>query len=409
MSKTSYPAIELPTEDRMSTQMLDIYHLRPFWNQSALSWQLAYCGRDIVDTFCDDSPDNILAFPADLHIDYPDLIIELDGKRTRIFNKYPELDLVNEIAVNLLVGNTLSMREWRLFALSHSGVKVVVGTMEDKALQELIEAAIVRVARMWASRYQGWELFERLVSLYENQPILSSRSSESVKNQAYSTPIPLAYLASYLAGIDENSTVYEPTAGHGALLIAANPLNCCVNELDQHRCNELRKQGFVQITSFDAASKSPVFKPGWDKVIINPPFGRKSTTNGHETYYWGQFNTKQVDQAIIMRSLLSMKPDGQAALILAGQMGKEARRSDGYNSLSCRAFWKYLYENYNITRHISIAGKVYSRQGARFPIDLVIISGVGESKLSLPAVEVPKVFESYSQLRELFNDEQAQK
>ena len=59
--------------------------------------------------------------------------------------------------------------------------------------------------------------------LLQRQPNLSVRSSTSVLQQAYSTPIPIAYLASALAGIDGKTTVYEPTAGNGALLIGANP------------------------------------------------------------------------------------------------------------------------------------------------------------------------------------------
>lgn len=104
------------------------------------------------------------------------------------------------------------------------GHEALPGSPEAKLVDESVEAAVVRVARaIIKNSPTTHEAYEQLVDLLERQPKLGVRSSTSVLQKAYSTPIPVAYLASTLAGIDAQTTVYEPTAGHGALLITANP------------------------------------------------------------------------------------------------------------------------------------------------------------------------------------------
>jgi hypothetical protein len=121
------------------------------------------------------------------------------------------------------------------------GETVAPGMAVTKLIDESIEASLVRVARGIVEQSKKTrEAYDRLVELHQRQPILSVRSSTSILQQAYSTPIPIAYAASTLANIQPGNTVYEPTAGHGALLIAANPNYVTVNELNADRANDLR-------------------------------------------------------------------------------------------------------------------------------------------------------------------------
>ena len=146
------------------------------------------------------------------------------------------------------------------------------GSSGTKLVDESVEAAIVRVARAIIKNSPTTHaVYDQLVNLLERQPNLGVRSSTSILQQAYSTPIPVAYLASTLAGIDAQTTVYEPTAGHGALLIAANPSKATVNEINPDRATDLRVQGYT-VTEYDATDYCPERK--YDVVIANPPFGR---------------------------------------------------------------------------------------------------------------------------------------
>ncbi|MBD1845698.1 bifunctional DNA primase/polymerase [Cyanobacteria bacterium FACHB-63] len=115
----------------------------------------------------------------------------------------------------------------------------------------------------------------------------------------------------------------------------------------------------------------------------------------------GKLITTQIDHAISLQALQAMKPDGKAVLILGGKLGDdEERRSDRYHTRESRAFFYTLYQTYNVTDHFSIWGSLYRKQGAGFPIDLIIIEGQGKSQRSLPAADVPRIYKSFDQLKE---------
>lgn len=118
-----------------------------------------------------------------------------------------------------------------------------------KVAQEELEAALARRSREIVAAAKGNDhlAFTALVKLYESQPNLNIRTPTSVANQAYSTPAPLAFLADRLAGVTKDSTVYEPTAGNGMLLIAADPAHVTAGELEPGRAARLREQGYKVI------------------------------------------------------------------------------------------------------------------------------------------------------------------
>jgi hypothetical protein len=220
--------------------------------------------------------------------------------------------------------------------------------------------------------------YDQLVELLQRQPNLSVRSSTSVLQQAYSTPIPIAYLASVLGGINAETTVYEPTAGNGALLIGANPEKVIANELNPDRWAELQTRGFRQLTQADALTYKPETQV--DVVICNPPFGVVKDEQRHTRRFpiadtW----TTQIDQVIALKALTVMREGGRAVLILGGKQGREDElRSERYNSRESRAFYYLLYANYRVTQHLSIWGDLYRKQGAGFPIDVIVIEGRGQ-------------------------------
>ena len=278
--------------------------------------------------------------------------------------------------------------------------KIAPGTPESKTIDEAIELSLVKVARIIAANTGGLETYNQLLDLYERQPILGVRSSTSIRQQAYSTALPIAYLASALAGINYQTTVFEPTAGNGSLLIAANPANVTANELNAGRASQLRTQGF-RVTELDATTYIP--ERQHDVVIANPPFGR---IRGKRFDLPGTLRgTSQIDQAISFQSLKAMKANGRAVLILGGKPEKEAaQRADAYNTLETRRFFYLLYREYDVEDHFTIAGELYRKQGASWPIDLIVIGGKGKSQRPLPAVVPPRIYNSFDELRNKLGD-----
>lgn len=318
--------------------------------------------------------------------------------------------LVSTFANHFLTGRGFkTIVEARAEATAILGEPVRPETPQAKLVDESVELGLVQAAGVIVqSSTSPQAVYERLVDLYHRQPTLGTRSSTSIAQQAYSTPVPIAYIASQLAGIDENTIVYEPTAGNGSLLIATELSKALANELDPQRASNLRVQGY-SVTQHDATTYLPDQQV--DTVIANPPFGSVQEDGRAKVFEipdagGGQersFTTTQIDQAIALNALRAMRDDGRAALILGGKMGDERSRSNGYNSQISRSFYYTLYQSYNVTRHISIDGDLYSRQGAGFPIDLIVIEGRGKSRLRLPAADVPQIYHSFNELQELLS------
>ena len=277
------------------------------------------------------------------------------------------------------------------------------GTPVAKIVDEAVEQGLILAARQLVQRSNDpIETWEQCLDLYDRQPALNTRTSTSILQQAYSTPVPIAFLAAKLAQIDGETTVYEPTAGNGALLLLANPQLSVVNELNSDRAAALRAQGFT-VTEQDASNFLPSIE-AVDRIITNPPFGSVKDAQGQtRRFQRGRLTTSQLDHAIALSAMDLMKADGRAVLILGGKMGNETSRTERYNTQLTRGFYRWLYKDagYKVTDHFSLDGSLYRKQGTTFPIDVIVIEGRGETELKLPGVQPPRIYESYEDLKEV--------
>jgi predicted RNA methylase len=274
-----------------------------------------------------------------------------------------------------------------------------------KEADELIEQAAVLAARdIVAGGGSPSAIYNALVDLYGRQPNLNVRTSESVSKQAYSTPLPLAYVASRLAGVATADVVYEPSAGNGALLIEATDgkrQHVYANELDDARGQALFDQGF-RVSGGDAVSKTIAEKA--TTVIANPPFGAVREDGQSKSFTVDGFQTTQVDHAIALSALSNLTNDGKAVLILGGVKAdsiEELRK--GYRGQAKREFYYKLYHAYNVVDHFTVKGELYQKQGAGWPVDVVIIDGRRADKdapltRSLPAANPPSIIGSWDAL-----------
>jgi predicted RNA methylase len=330
-------------------------------------------------------------------------------KPNNVFDPDTKFDIAKKISEHFMLGQGFkSIVEARKFISDITGQKIEPGTPQAKEADEAIEVGVVLAARkiVEAGEKNGntpSEIYSNLVFLYGKQPNLAVRSSTSVREQAYSTPAPLAYVASQLAGINEDTTVYEPTAGNGMLLIGTDQKNVYANELNASRYEMLKRIMPDAIVSnqnaLDVDNKS-LLELKVNTVIENPPFGSTG-----ENFDVDGFKTREIDHAIVMKSLNNMKDNGRAVLIVGGVRadGDEARK-EGYRSAAKRNFYVNLYKDYNVVDHFSVAGDMYSKQGASFPVDVIVINGKGQSQRSLPAAQLPQMINNYEELRGKLNE-----
>ena len=246
-----------------------------------------------------------------------------------------------------------------------------------KEAQEALESAIADTARTIVAKKEGpVSTFAVLRRIYDSQPLLNVRTSTSIANQAYSTPAPLAFLASELAGITATTTTLEPTGGTGMLLMGVAQSNATVNELNADRAALLRASGFT-VTERDAVDGFPGVKV--QRVITNPPFGSIKDADGKPIKVKVDgYNIGQIDHLIAARALAAMDDDGRAVLILG------ANKVAGQMSNDDLIFHNWLYSHYNVTGQFEVEGDLYTRQGASWPVRVIIINGRAVSDRTAP-------------------------
>jgi hypothetical protein len=142
-------------------------------------------------------------------------------------------------------------------------------------------------------------------------------------------------------------------------------------------------------------------------VIANPPFGAVKENGESRRFDLSDiqpgYSTNEIDHVIALRALAAMRDDGRAVLIIGAPNGVKDR-SDGYNGKAKREFFKTLYDRYNVADHFTVNGDLYKKQGAGWPVDVIVIDGRGKSARKLPAADVPPVLSSWDELKGKLTD-----
>ena len=247
-----------------------------------------------------------------------------------------------------------------------------------KPVEEAVEYAIVlRAIEIISEGKPTRETYKALKELYDNQPSLSTRSSTSTRNQAYSTPVHLAYLMQKIAGVNNDSWVYEPTAGTGMLLTTAEESTVWANEINEDRQAILLDQNFMtsrhdgrsavqgEKGKIDLTSTDPYpAVESFDAVLANPPFGTVATKK------IDGYNISKLEHFIIIDALKAMKDDGKAVFIIGGH-----NFQDGKMHGPQQVFLNWLDRFYDVTANVDIPGDEYARQGTSFPVRMIVVQG----------------------------------
>lgn len=273
--------------------------------------------------------------------------------------------------------------------------KVGLKDIKDTDLQELAETAIVKRARGIASSESTNDAvkFERIKTLYENQPSLNQRDSERVMKQQYSTPAPYAFLADmYVKGNGKViDSALEPSAGNGMLTIGLPMDKVHVNDIDAQRLANLRRQGFKNVTSQDGTQ--PFADKDVDVVVTNPPFG-SATPKEYDGY-----KISSLEGQMAINALESMKDDGRAAIIIGG---KTEYAKNGSLNPKDKAFLGYLYSHYNVEDVINVDGGLYAKQGTSYPTRIILINGRRLNENAFPPVKDKARAETVKDYDELY-------
>ena len=288
--------------------------------------------------------------------------------------------------------NNAALKEYA--AKAHEKSKTEIDRLGEKYAQEDFEAALGRYAaqRVVDMRGEGADdraIFDYLVGLYQKQPNLDVQTGTSMSNQAYSTPIPIGFIAGLLTRTKSTSKVFDPTGGNGLLVIGANPKNVTTIELDPRRAKNLGLMQYGKVIAGDSVKlmDTEIRDQEVDVVEANPPFG--SLPKNADVMSWDgtPYELSKIDHLIAAKSLKAMADGGRAVLILG------AHPKEGAITSADRVFLNWLYNNYHVADHFEIDGKMYSRQGASWPIRVLVIAGRKQTLTFYPmSYEVKRVF-----------------
>lgn len=365
---------------------------------------------NVVYSEIDDQPD---AAQSDTETDIDDQGVEVDEDsqvdQSRYVSEFVRMALVNNESVDRNMLNRIAKNRAPL--------------LNKKQVDEAAELGIVYAAKDIIKGKSEQDAFDALVDLYQRQPNLTSKTSTSRVNQAYSTPAPLAYLAGRLSSFPEEmrGTVLEPTAGNGMLLLEVPTNHAEVNEIDQVRRKNLETQGYGSLIAGDntvssADASSPMYATalaqqamGADYIIANPPFGALKDENSKSRRFLvklpdgRELETKAIDHAIVLNTLNAIPDNGRAVFIIGsggGNADSADVRQQKYGSGQAAEFFALLYDNYNVTDHFSINGDLYKKQGAGWNLDMLVVDGRGKSQLEYPWENVPEIQNTWNDVRE---------
>lgn len=236
---------------------------------------------------------------------------------------------------------------------------------KDTTLQEMAELAVVELSRDVAQSNQlDEQKLTDIIRIYDNQPSITMRSSERIDKQQYSTPVPMSFIAGMYLGAINPKTVFEPSAGNGAMTIYFDPSLVHVNEIDNVRLDNLAKQNFGYVTNQDALKPFKLLPQ--DGIILNPPFG--SSPEIVEDGY----KVAGLDEKMVINALKNLAPNGRAAFIMGGHNSYDTKG----RLKSEKTFFNYLYNHYNVVDVINMDGNLYKKQGTSFPNRMILIDGV---------------------------------
>ena len=255
----------------------------------------------------------------------------------------------------------------------------VLHTPGMRRYQEAVESALVRYLRAHGSR-NSQEGFELALRLEEGQPPLEARTSESVMRQQYSTPLSISVAAQRILGPVAGKSVLEPTIGNASLVSLLHDATVVGVEIDAKRVARASTihpdanvvEGDATTANFLALNEGKPF----DAVIANPPFGGlKAPIALHG------LRVSRLDHLVLMRALEARADAGVGVFIIGADSTMDRRA--GQVSGGSRYLFNWLADHYD-TEVVEVDGSLYAKQGAGFPIRIVVVRGKGPSAQPIP-------------------------
>lgn len=288
----------------------------------------------------------------------------------------PASTQISDYVLDKLTNNgKITTQELQSIADKAHGGTMAEGKYDVKAMTDAMELGVNRYLIDTISNAQSdfnspkaekavESLDEITESILNAIPTQTKRSEEQVSLQQFSTPPNIAYLASWVANIDNKDTVLEPSAGIGGLasFAKADGATVYVNELSDSRLEMLKQLPFDGFYNENAEQINNILPDSISPsvVLMNPPF---SSTGGRTK------NSTKNAIPHIEQALLRLQDGGRLVAIVGKGMANDAP--------TFRNWYNELREKYNIRANIGIDGENYKKYGTTFDVQMLVIDKTG--------------------------------
>ena len=277
------------------------------------------------------------------------------------------------------------------------------GTYSTKDAYDALEAAfnihlLSTEDSGWTEQGAEWARTKaiELTSRIRKLPTQTKRDEEMDEFQQFSTPPALSFVANWVANVQRDDVMVEPSAGTGDLAVWPEIAGAVVilNELAPRRQvllsalfpkARLFKENAEQLDNVLPIDIAPTV------IVMNPPFsstagrvhGQRDTTNG----------ARHIEQA------LKRLEEGGRLVALVGN-GMAADRP------AFSQWWQDLEKKYNVRANVGISGKEYAKYGTSFDNQILVIDKTGATTQPVLTGKVESVADLPTLLEGIRNDRQ---
>ena len=179
-------------------------------------------------------------------------------------------------------------------------------------------------------------------------------------------PLPIAMIIARYLQMNEATSIFDPTAGTGNLLVGANERVTHVNEISKLKRRSLKFLNFNKITSYDPTSLYPKeMHTSFDIVVCNPSFIKSTKTKNEKLDIIEQYldnayfmaDDFQVRELIIALALKNMKDDGKAVIVLNSHIAFDEKGRIKHK----RELFNWFYKHYTIRDIINLDTSIITK------------------------------------------------
>ena len=227
---------------------------------------------------------------------------------------------------------------------------------------ELAQVFVMAGSRIPIDDPNPGQTLRRLEDLARSLPTQSHRTEEQVALQAFSTPLPLAWLAARAARLSSDDLLLEPSAGNGLLACFAARAGCrlALNEIDPARRHGLAA-AYPQaaLSGHDGELIHDLLDPAFHPtvVVMNPPFARGL----------GRGEDRHAAARHLLGALARLAPGGRLVAIMPESFS---------DSGSGRALKAKAEEQATLRLNALLAPGSFSKQGTGITVRFIVFDKV---------------------------------